>query len=130
MTPDVITRWLAFLECGDTALLDDLLADDVTFSSPAVFTPQQGRAKTTAYLLAAEKMFADTGFHYTEHWYNDRSAILQFHADLGGTVVEGIDMIHWSDAGKIVSFKVMIRPMKALQAVIPRMAELLQAAAD
>ena len=125
MTPDVITRWLSFLESGDTTLLDDLLADDVTFRSPAVFTPQEGRATTRAYLLAAEKMFADSGFHYVEHWYNDRSAILQFRADLDGVKVEGIDMIAWSDAGKIVSFTVMIRPLKALQSVIPRMGELL-----
>ncbi|HNM85675.1 MAG: nuclear transport factor 2 family protein [Mycobacterium sp.] len=130
MVPDVITRWLAFLESADPALLDDLLADDVTFCSPAVFTPQEGRAKTTAYLLAAEKMFADTGFHYVEHWYNDRSAILQFRAELDGIFVEGIDMIHWSEDGKIVSFTVMIRPLKALQTVIPRMGQLLQAAAD
>jgi len=127
MTPDVITRWLSFLESGDTTLLDDLLADDVTFRSPAVFTPQEGRATTRAYLLAAEKMFADSGFHYVEHWYNDRSAILQFRADLDGVKVEGIDMIAWSDAGKIVSFTVMIRPLKALQSVIPRMGELLAA---
>ena len=84
MTPDVITRWLSFLESGDTTLLDDLLADDVTFRSPAVFTPQEGRATTRAYLLAAEKMFADSGFHYVEQWYNERSAILQFRADLDG----------------------------------------------
>ncbi len=127
MTPDVITRWLNFMESGDTALLDELLADDVTFRSPAVFTPQEGRATTRAYLLAAEKMFADSGFHYVEHWYNDRSAILQFRADLDGVKVEGIDMIAWSDAGKIVSFTVMIRPLKALQSVIPRMGELLAA---
>jgi len=75
-------------------------------------------------------MFADTGFHYVEHWYNDRSAILQFRAELDGIFVEGIDMIHWSEDGKIVSFTVMIRPLKALQTVIPRMGQLLQAAAD
>lgn len=125
MTPDVITRWLSFMESGDTALLDDLLDDDVTFRSPAVFTPQEGRAKARMYLLAAEKMFADSGFHYVEQWYNERSAILQFRADLDGVLVEGIDMIHWSDAGRIVSFTVMIRPLKALQSVIPRMGELL-----
>ena len=117
----------AAARAGDeaVALLDDLLDDDVTFRSPAVFTPQEGRAKARMYLLAAEKMFADSGFHYVEQWYNERSAILQFRADLDGVLVEGIDMIHWSDAGRIVSFTVMIRPLKALQSVIPRMGELL-----
>jgi len=126
MTPVVIQRWLTFMESGDTAILDDLLADDATFYSPAVFTPQHGRTKTAAYLMAAEKMFADTNFHYTEHWYCGQSAVLGFSAEVDGITVEGVDIIHWSDAHKITSFKVMIRPLKGLQVVIPRMGELLK----
>ena len=34
-------------------------------------------------------------------------------------------MIQWNDEGKIVSVKVMIRPLKALQALVPKMGELL-----
>jgi hypothetical protein len=125
MTPPVITRWIDIVEGGRTSELEDLLAPDAVFSSPAVFTPQEGRDKTLAYLSAAAKVFADTDFHYVEKWYGDRSAILEFVATLDGKYVNGIDMIHWNEAEKIVSFKVMVRPFKGLQALMPKMAELL-----
>lgn len=126
VTPPVIQRWIEIVDSGSTAALDALLADDAVFFSPAVFTPQEGRAKVAEYLRAAATIFTDTGFHYVERWYRDRSAILEFAATIDGIYVNGIDMIHWNDADQIVSFKVMLRPLKALQAIIPAMAELLQ----
>jgi hypothetical protein len=126
MTPPVIQRWISILEDGRTDELEALLADDPVFFSPAVFTPQAGRQKTLMYLTAAAKVFGDTDFHYVEQWYNDRSAILEFAATVDGIYVNGIDMIHWNDDEQIVSFKVMIRPLKALQTIIPAMAEVLQ----
>ena len=126
-TPPVIERWLRIIESGDTAELDDILDEDAVFYSPAVFAPQHGRAIAAAYLRAAEKMFSGTGFHYVEKWFGDHSAVLHFAAVVDGLAVEGIDMIHWNDDGKITSFKVMIRPFKALQGVIAQMAELLAA---
>lgn len=126
-TPPVIERWLRVIETGDTAQLDDMLAEDAVFYSPAVFTPQRGRATTAAYLRAAEHMFSGTGFHYVEKWFGADSAVLLFAAEVNGLSVEGIDMIHWNDDGKITSFKVMIRPFKALQGVMGKMAELLAA---
>ena len=126
MTPPVIERWHAFLGGGhDAAALDALLADDCVFLSPAVFSPQEGRAKTAMYLNAAAKMFDGTDFHYVEEWYGERSAILEFAATIDGKYVNGIDMIHWNDDGRIVRFKVMMRPFKGLQAIMPKMAELL-----
>ena len=129
MTPPVIERWHAFL-AGDPAGdgLEALLAADCVFYSPAVFTPQEGRAKAVAYLRAAAKMFAGTDFHYVEQWFGERSAILEFAATIDGIHVNGIDMIHWGDDEMITSFKVMMRPFKGLQAIMPRMAELLQSA--
>jgi ketosteroid isomerase-like protein len=123
--PPVVERWLQVIEDGKTAQLDDMLAEDAVFYSPAVFTAQRGRATVLAYLHAAEKMFSATNFHYVEKWYGENSAVLHFAADVDGLSLEGIDMIHWNDAGKITSIKVMIRPFKALQAVIGKMAELL-----
>jgi hypothetical protein len=122
----VIQRWIEIIDSGSTAGLDALLADDAVFFSPAVFTPQEGRTKVAAYLRAAATVFTDTGFHYVEQWHRDRSAILEFAATIDGVYVNGIDMIHWNDADQIVSFKVMLRPLKALQAIIPAMAEMLQ----
>jgi hypothetical protein len=126
-TPPVIERWLHVIESGETAQLDDMLAEDAVFYSPAVFAPQHGRATATAYLRAAEQMFSGTNFHYVEKWFGDRSAVLHFAAEVNGLSVEGIDMIHWNDDGKITSVKVMIRPFKALQGVIAHMAALLAA---
>lgn len=123
----VIDRWLSVIESGEMAQLDDMLASDAVFYSPAVFAPQHGRATTAAYLRAAEQMFSGTDFHYVEKWIGPNSAVLHFAAEVDGLSTEGIDMIHWNDEGLITSVKVMIRPFKALQGIIGRMAELLAA---
>lgn len=125
--PAVIERWLAVINDGHTDRLDDLLAHDAVFYSPAVFTPQHGREKTSAYLRAAEQVFGTTDFHYVQMLFGERSAVLEFAAVLDGVTVEGVDMIAWNDEDKITSVKVMVRPLKALQALMPRMAELLAA---
>ena len=126
MTPPVIARWIDVIDNGRTDGLEALLAQDAVFYSPAVFTPQQGRATTLAYLTAAVKLFGDSNFAYVGQWFADRSAVLEFVADIDGIHVNGVDVIHWNDHDEIVEFKVMLRPLKALQAVIPAMAALLQ----
>ena len=126
MTPPVIARWTSIIENGRTDELDALIAEDAVFFSPAVFTPQEGRQKTLMYLKAAVKVFGTNDFRYVEQWFKDQSAILEFAATIDGIYVNGIDMIHWNDQEQIASFKVMLRPLKALQAIIPAMAELLQ----
>ena len=128
MTPPVIARWIDIIENGRVSELKDLLTQDAVFYSPAVFTPQEGRDKSLAYLTAAAKMFSGNDFHYVEQWYGERSAILEFAATIDGKYVNGIDMIHWNDDEKIVSVKVIMRPLKGLQAIMPKMAELLQLA--
>jgi hypothetical protein len=129
VTPPVIERWHHFISVGhDPAVLDALLDDDAVFYSPAVFSPQEGRAKTAMYLLAAAKLFGGTDFHYVEEWVGERSAVLEFAATIDGIYVNGIDMIAWNDDDRIVSFKVMMRPFKGLQVIMPKMAELLQTA--
>lgn len=126
MTPPLIDRWITIIETGRTDDLDALLADDAVFYSPAVFRPQEGKALTSKYLKAAAKVFGDNDFHYVEQWYSDRSAILEFAVTVNDIYVNGIDMIHWNDDEQIVSFKVMLRPFKGLQAIMAPMAELLQ----
>ena len=127
--PRVIERWLDHIGTGRADELEAMLAEDAVFYSPAVFSPQNGRATTMAYLLAAEKLFFsnDTGFRYVEKWMGPHSAVLHFAAEVNGLSLEGIDMIHWNDDDKITEVKVMMRPFKALQAVIATMAELLAA---
>ena len=130
MTSSVIERWHQFIGGGhDPAVLHDLLDDDAVFYSPAVFSPQQGRAKTAQYLTAAAKMFGGTDFHYIEEWVGDRSAVLEFAATVDGIYVNGIDMIHWNADGRIDHFKVMVRPLKAVNKLHEMMARALQRAA-
>jgi SnoaL-like domain len=126
MSTSLIERWISIIKTGRIDELDALLADDAVFYSPAVFTPQEGRDNTARYLKAAVKVFGDSDFRYTGHWYEERSAILEFAANIDGIYINGIDMIHWNDDERIVSFKVMIRPLKALEAIMPLMAEALQ----
>lgn len=125
MTPPAIQSWLAVMVDGRTDDLERLPTVDAVFHSPAVFTPQKGRAKVGGYLRAAEKMFTYANFRYVEQWFAAESAVLQFTANLDGVFIEGVDVIEWNDANEIVSFKVMIRPLKPLQTVIPMMGELL-----
>ena len=125
--PPVLERWLEIIGSHDVDDIEDLLADDAVFYSPAVFTPQRGRAQAAAYLRAADKLFSGANFRYVGKWFDTHSAVLEFAAEIDGITIEGIDMLHWNDDGKIVSVKVMLRPLKALQAVVPKMAELLQA---
>ena len=124
--PPVLERWLEIIASGGSGDVEELLADDAVFYSPAVFTPQRGRAQAAAYLRAAEKLFAGANFRYVGKWFDAHSAVLEFAAEIDGLTVEGIDMIHWNADGKIVSVKVMIRPLKALQAIVPKMTALLQ----
>ena len=119
--PPPVAGWHEIARTKDPALLDDLLADDVVFRSPAVFAPQPGRAATTLYLTAAINVLGPT-LRYQDEWYAPTSAVLEFEADLDGVVVHGVDMIRWNDAGKLTSFTVMVRPIKGLQELMTRMA--------
>ncbi len=127
--PDAVRRWHAVVGCIDPAvrssLLADLLADDVVFRSPAVHTPQEGRAPTTAYLEAAMVVLGPT-LSYERELVTGHSACLEFRADLGGVVVHGVDLLRWDDEGRLVDFTVMVRPMKGLQALVERMGEQLR----
>lgn len=118
---DTVARWHAYVESRDPAALDALLADEVVFRSPAVHTPQVGRAITARYLTAAMQVLGNDAFRYTGEWRAARSAVLEFRTEVGGFEVHGIDMIGWDDDGRITEFTVMVRPLKALHAVVAAM---------
>ncbi|MEP9383462.1 nuclear transport factor 2 family protein [Nocardioides sp. KR10-350] len=123
--PSTVTRWHEAAAGQDPAALDDLLAEDAVFHSPAVHTPQRGKAITTAYLSAAFAVLGPT-LEYHREWYADGSAVLEFTADLDGTFVQGVDMFEWGPDGRITDFTVMVRPVKGLQALMALMASRLQ----
>jgi hypothetical protein len=120
--PAALRAWHEVVTSKDPALLDALLADDAVFRSPAVFKPQEGKALTTAYLTAAMAVIGPT-LSYVAEWFDDTSAVLEFEADLGGTYVHGVDMLRWNSENQLTAFTVMIRPMRGLQELMPRMAE-------
>lgn len=124
--PAPVQAWHRLVETKDPAVLDALLADDCVFRSPAVHTPQEGKAVTTAYLMAAMVVLGPQ-LRYLEEWYADGSAVLEFETVVGGLTVHGVDMLRWNDDGLLTSFTVMVRPVKGLQAVIEAMgAELMK----
>jgi hypothetical protein len=124
--PAPLRAWHAVVEAGDPALLDDLLAAEVEFRSPAVFAPQKGKALTTLYLTGALIVLGPT-LRYVGEWHDEHSAVLEFEADLDGTYVQGVDMLRWDAAGKLVSFTVIVRPLRGLEKLIELMAQQLQA---
>ena len=119
--PAPVAAWHAIADARDPAGLAELLADDVVFRSPAVHTPQEGKAVATAYLSAAVVVLGPT-LAYRREWYDDRSAVLEFEAELDGLTVHGIDMMAWNDDGLLTEFTVMVRPVKGLTKLIELMA--------
>jgi hypothetical protein len=124
--PAALRRWHAIVAAQDPALLDDLLADDVEFRSPAVFAPQQGKALTTVYLSGALAVLGPS-LRYLSEWSDDRSAVLEFEASLDGVYVQGVDILRWNAEGKLASFTVMVRPLRGLEKLIELMASQLAA---
>jgi hypothetical protein len=120
-----IDAWHALAKDRNPRALSGLLSDDVVFHSPVVHTPQQGRALATQYLGAALMILGNDSFRYVREIRGERDALLEFELELSGVQVNGVDLIRWNDAGLITDFKVMIRPLKAIQAVQQKMAELL-----
>ncbi|WEK42620.1 MAG: nuclear transport factor 2 family protein [Candidatus Sphingomonas colombiensis] len=124
---DPIAGWHDYMHAPSKERLAALLHDDCVFQSPAVHTPQAGKALTMKYLLAAAEVLGGPAFHYVGEWRAERSAVLEFECAVDGKYVNGVDIIAWDEAGLITGFKVMIRPIKAFDAVVPRMAAALMA---
>lgn len=135
MIEQTIKHWHKVI-AGDAAVLDDLLADDVIFYSPVVFTPQKGKEITKLYLRAAGntlgggKPVTSDGsqgkFRYTKEILSGNQAVLEFETEMDGKYVNGVDIITCDDEGRIVEFKVMIRPLQAIQTIHAQMARMLE----
>ncbi len=127
MALDTIETWHNIVRTRDASALGELLAADVVFYSPVVHTPQVGKAVTTMYLSAAVKVFVNDSFKYVREIVGESDAVLEFETEIEGITINGVDMIKWDDEGKIVEFKVMIRPLKAVNLIHQKMGELLAA---
>ena len=120
---DVIARWKQVAKAQDAEGLAEMLAPDAVFHSPVVHTPQRGRAVTHKYLTAAFHVLFNETFRYVGEWRAERSATLEFLTTIEGVEINGVDIIAWDESGQIADFKVMIRPLKAINLLQRLMAE-------
>lgn len=124
--PETIQRWhrIALERRADE--LADILAADCVFESPVVHTPQRGGAITEKYLRGALAVLNTEHFRYGEEWYSANpdksgSAVLEFYSEVDGITINGVDIISWNAEGKITHFKVMVRPLKAINTLHAKM---------
>ncbi len=123
-----LTGWHDYVRTKDRALLASILHADVRFESPVVFSPQEGRAITLRYLIGADSVLGGPEFRYVHEWHRDGGAVLEFETRIDGTAINGVDIIEWTaDGSQITRFKVMIRPLKAIELVHRLMGEKLAA---
>ena len=127
---DTMARWHDVVRGRSAEGLEALLADDVVFHSPIVHTPQVGKELTTMYLTAALHVIANDTFRYLREIVGSHDAALEFQAEIDGISVNGIDLIRWNDEGRIVDFKVMVRPLKAVNLLHAQMRAMLEAMKD
>lgn len=129
---DNLQIWHDHFEDRNGTGLSDQIADDAVFHSPVVHTPQSGKPLVVAYLSAADKVLANDSFRYVREIVDENAnmAVLEFELELDGIHVNGVDMISWNDEGKIKDFKVMVRPLKAINKVWEEMGKMLETMKD
>ncbi len=119
-----MAAWHRIVEQLDMSGLSDILADEVVFHSPVLHTPQAGKALTIMYLSAAAGLLLNGTFRYVREVVGPQDAVLEFMAEIDGITINGVDLIKWNADGKIIEFKVMIRPLKAIDTIRRKMAEM------
>lgn len=126
MGNQTLETWHRLVRTQDPAGLDTLLAEGVVFHSPLMHSPQQGKKLTAMYLGAAFCVFCNPTFRYVREIVGASDAMLEFETEIDGILVNGVDVMRWNDAGQIVDFKVMLRPLKAINLIHQKMAAMLQ----
>ena len=126
MIENTIATWHKLVETRDDAGLDNILDENVVFHSPVVHTPQAGKPITTLYLTAALHVLNNETFKYLREVVSGNNAVLEFLTVIDGITINGVDMITWNEDGRIIDFKVMLRPLKAVNLVHKMMGEMLQ----
>ncbi|MEO9967123.1 MAG: nuclear transport factor 2 family protein [Reichenbachiella sp.] len=124
MNSSPLEKWHQMVSDLDASRIEDLIDEHCIFYSPIVFKPQEGKRLTVMYLTAAYKMFSEANdFRYVKEIVQGHEAVLEFNAEVDGILIDGIDMITWNNTGKIIAFKVMIRPLKAIDKIKEKMFE-------
>lgn len=125
-----LAQWHQLMSTKNTEILQTLIADDAVFISPVVHTPQVGKPITMAYLTAASQTLGNPSFRYIDEVIGNNRAVLEFTVELDGKEVNGVDLIRCNSEGQIIEFKVMVRPLKGMNAVHDAMGAALQKMAD
>jgi SnoaL-like domain len=126
MAAHALETWHRLVRTQDPSGLNALLADDAVFYSPVVHTPQRGKKLASGYLSAAFHVFFNPTFRYVRDIVGPFDAMLEFETEIDGILVNGVDLIKWNESGQIVEFKVMLRPLKAINLIHQKMAAMLQ----
>jgi len=127
-TQQGLAEWHTLATAPDPERLARLVAQDAVFHSPVVHTPQEGRALVVSYLSAAAATLGQGQFRYVRELVDGQNVMLEFTCVLDGIQVNGVDIIRFDEAGMIADFKVMIRPIKAVNKVWEMMAAQLEKA--
>lgn len=126
-THPALEAWHRLVRTLEANGLRELLAEDAVFHSPVVHTPQRGKKLACWYLAAAFKVFCNDTFRYVREVAEGNHAVLEFQVEIDGVIVNGVDMITWNQDNKIVDFKVMLRPLKAVNLIHQKMGQMLEA---
>ena len=134
-----VEKWYEVMKSNDMNKLDELLAEDVVFYSPVVYTPQKGKDITKMYLMAAGGVFGEgtkeevsdinesqSNFKYIKEIIGEHSALFEFESEMDGIYVNGVDVISWNEEGKITEFKVIVRPLQAVNMLHQKMQVMLE----
>lgn len=121
-----LEAWHAVAASGDPKALKNMLAENAVFHSPVVHTPQEGQEIVFQYLNSAFHVFKDADFQYLREVIDGDTAVLEFMATVDGIQINGVDMIHWNAEGLIDDFKVMVRPLKAVNMLHQHMKAMLE----
>ncbi|TVZ56098.1 hypothetical protein OD91_1377 [Lutibacter sp. Hel_I_33_5] len=121
-----LENWHHFVTTKNTDGLDSFIDDDAVLYSPVVFKPIEGKFMVTMYLMAAAEIIANNNFKYERELTDETGAVLEFSTEINEISVEGVDMLKFTDEGKLKEIKVMVRPLKAVNMVHQKMGEYLQ----
>ena len=131
-----IEKWHLLIKSNDPKKFDELLDENCTFYSPVVFTPIKGREMSKMYLMAAGGVFGEgptkgersksKPFKYIKEVIDKNSAVLEFESTIDGIYINGIDLVSWNDEGKITEFKVIVRPLQAVNKLHEQMQDMLE----
>jgi hypothetical protein len=122
-----LEKWHQGLKSQDQNFLDEILDDECIFTSPIVFKPIEGKEMSKLYLMGAGQTFDRDRFKYVRELVDGLDCVLEFETFIGDISVNGVDIIRWNENGKIIDFKVMIRPLQAIHALQEKMSESLDA---